>query len=76
MKSISIREAREALTHLEELVTEHGEITITRRGRPIARLVPVPARKPVPSHADLRARMRPMVRGSEELIREDRDSGA
>ena len=52
MNSLSIREARK---HLSDLVraAEHGEsVTITRRGRRVARLVPV-EKKPVRGLPDL-----------------------
>jgi len=74
MTQITIRQAREVLTRLEEELAEKGEIVITRRGRPLAKIVPIRESRPVPSHRDLRARMSPLRRGSEELVREDRDA--
>jgi prevent-host-death family protein len=73
MKSLTVREAREALAHLDRLLAEEGELTITRRGEPIARVLPVGQRRPVPSHADLRGSMRSLRRGSEVLVRKDRN---
>ncbi len=74
MKKLSIRQMREALTALDDMVAKEGEILVTRRGRTIARVLPVPESRRLPSHADLRARMRLMRASSEALIREDRDS--
>ncbi|MCZ7663089.1 MAG: type II toxin-antitoxin system Phd/YefM family antitoxin [Thermoleophilia bacterium] len=75
MRRVSIREMRGALPGLEELVQREGELVITRRGRPIARMVPFERTRPMPSHADLRSTMRRLEVPSENLIREDRDNG-
>lgn len=74
MTHITIRQAREVLTRLDEELAEKGELIITRRGRPLAKIVPINEPRAVPSHRDLRARMSPLSRGSEELVREDRDA--
>jgi antitoxin (DNA-binding transcriptional repressor) of toxin-antitoxin stability system len=74
MKTLSIREARQALSQLDELLARHGEITITRRGEAVAKIVPLKAARPVPSHRDLRESMRPMKVPSEVLLRQDRDT--
>lgn len=73
MKSFSIREIRAGLTQLEELVSREGEVVVTRRGRPIARLLPLRSALRMPSHADLRARMPRLEQGSETRIRSERD---
>lgn len=41
MKAISLREANQAFSRCIREVEAGEEITITRRGRPIARLVPI-----------------------------------
>lgn len=73
MKSLTIRQARQALSHLDALLASEGEITITRRGHPIARVMPIDRKRPMPSHRELREKMAPMTVGSEDLIRNDRD---
>jgi antitoxin (DNA-binding transcriptional repressor) of toxin-antitoxin stability system len=73
MRSISVREMRTALPRLEQLLAEEGEVVITRNGKPVARVLPTPSGTPIPSHADLRGRMRRLDVGSEVLIRQDRD---
>ncbi len=73
MKKLTIRETRKSLTNLERLLAVEGELTITRRGEAIARLVQVGRKRPIPSHSDLREKMMRMRKGSEKLIREDRD---
>ena len=73
MKELNIREARQSLSRLEKLLDEEGEITITRRGEPIARVVPVVPLRKIPSHQDLRQKMPRMKKGSEFLVRSERD---
>jgi prevent-host-death family protein len=59
MKEAGIREARQNLTALIEEVRNGHEVTITDRGKPVARLVPPrPERvKPFAGRADFRRRM-------------------
>jgi len=62
MKEAGIREARQNLTALIEEVRKGHEVTITDRGKPVARLVP-PRReqaKPFAGRAEFRRRM-PML---------------
>ena len=73
MKSLSIREVRKELAHIDELVAREGEVVVTRRGKPIARLLPLRSKRRMPSHADLRASMPRLKNGSEKLIRSERD---
>lgn len=73
MRSLTIREIRAALARLEPLLAREGEIVVTRHGRPVARLLPIRRRRPMPSHADLRAAMPRLRAGSESLVRADRD---
>jgi len=72
MKAISIRDMRSNLGHLDKLIESEGEIIVTRRGTPIARLLPVQGARNMPDHAALRARM-PVMLSSARLVREDRD---
>ncbi len=74
MKALTIRQARQALTHLDELLAKEGEVTITRRGAPIARVLPLREARRIPSHASLRREMPRLRKGSERLIRDDRDA--
>ena len=74
MKELNIRQARQALSQLDRLLTAEGEITITRRGKAVARVISVRKKRPMPSHKDLRMEMPRLRKGSERLIREDRDS--
>jgi prevent-host-death family protein len=73
MKSLSIREIRKELAELDELVSREGEVVVTRRGQPIARLLPLRSKRRMPSHADLRAKMPRLKVGSERHVRNERD---
>lgn len=73
MKNLSIRQVRKELAQLDELVSREGEVVVTRRGRPIARLLPLRSKLRMPSHADLRAGMPRLKKGSEKHIRAERD---
>ena len=72
MRHLSIREMRASLGRLDELLEEEAEVLITRRGKAVARLLPMKTKRRLPSHRDLRQRM-PVVRSSVELVRADRD---
>lgn len=74
MREMSIRELRDNLAGIDDVVEREGEVTVTRHGRPVAKIVPLRQRSPALSHADLRASMPRMERPSEDLIREERDT--
>ena len=74
MKKLTIRETRQALSHLDRLLSGEGEVTITRRGEAIARLMHIGEKRPIPSHQALRESMPRMRKGSEKLVRGDRDA--
>jgi antitoxin (DNA-binding transcriptional repressor) of toxin-antitoxin stability system len=74
MKKLTIREARQSLTHLDSLLKTEEEVLITRRGRTIARVHSAEPTRKMPSHADLRDKM-PRVRiSSADLLRDERDA--
>jgi antitoxin (DNA-binding transcriptional repressor) of toxin-antitoxin stability system len=74
MKHLTIREARQALSHLDRILEAEGEITITKRGKAVARITRLDKKVPMPSHRNLRQKMPVVSRGSEELTREDRNA--
>lgn len=74
MKQISIREARQSLSRLDQILEVEGEITITKRGKAVARLVHLGKNMDMPSHIDLRKKMKRMKDDSSKLIRLDRDA--
>lgn len=77
MKTAGIREARQQLSILLGEVRKGSEVTITDRGRPVARLVPPreDSARPFSSHRRFRASVRirkgPLSR-TIERAREDR----
>ncbi len=73
MGEISIRELRDMLAQMEDVLARRGELLITRRGKPVARLLPVEEETSRISHADLRARMSCPSVSSADLLRKDRD---
>ena len=73
MKKLNIRQVRQSLAHLDQLLAAEGELTITRRGKAVARVISVGKKRPMPSHKDLRSSMPRLRKGSELLIRKDRD---
>jgi antitoxin (DNA-binding transcriptional repressor) of toxin-antitoxin stability system len=73
MKKLTIREARQSLSHLDRLLAVEGEVTMTRRGEVVARLTQIGKKRPIPSHRNLRKRMSFMRKGSEKVVRQDRD---
>jgi prevent-host-death family protein len=74
MKTLSIREIRAALPRLDRLLAEAGEVVVTSRGRPLARILPIRQSKGIQPLTDLRAASPRMKVPSEVLVREDRDA--
>ena len=73
MKEISVQEMRALLSRLEEELRKEGELVLTRRGKPIARIQPLDGEMPRPSHADLRKMLGRRFAPSASIIREERD---
>ena len=73
MKEISVREARQLIGKLDVLLEKEGEIKITKRGKPIAKISSLTNLRRMPSHKNLRESMQVMEKESADLIRKDRD---
>ena len=73
MKELTIREFRAAIGHLDELAEQVGEITITKHGKPILRVLPVCHKRVRPQHQALRQKMPRLKISSAQHIREDRN---
>lgn len=74
MRAVTASEARQQLTALLEAVEAGEEVTITRRGRPVARLVPIATRmSPFPDRSELRDSIPAMESSIAETIRELRE---
>lgn len=70
MQNVSLAEAKAQLSRLIELVEAGEEVTITKRGRPVARLVASsPPRQQLPSLAELRARLPRQTQAAGEFVR-------
>lgn len=74
MKEIPVREMRAVLARLEDVVEREGELVVTRRGKAVARVLPVGRSREMPSHAELREAMPYLDIPSADLIRADRDA--
>lgn len=74
MRKAGIREARQNLSALIEEVQKGHEITITDRGRPVARLVgPRGTTKPFRGRAAFRARMPQLGRALSSAVIDGRE---
>ncbi len=70
---MTVTELRIVLGRLDEVVGREGELLITRRGRPVARVLPLRPRRRLPSHAEHLAKMPRLGVGSEVYVRQERD---
>ena len=74
MKTLTIREAREGLSHPDQMFADADEVLVVKHGEPVARILPVePRKKAFRSLAAFRATMPFQDVPSEVLIREVRD---
>lgn len=73
MKQLTIREAREGLSHPEAMFADTEEILVVCRGEPIARILPVNPKRKVRSLAAFRATQPFQDVPSEVIISEDRE---
>jgi prevent-host-death family protein len=75
MSTFTLAEAKAQLSRLICMVKAGEEITITKRGRAVVKLVPNDAPRPkMPSLAERRAQMTPQTESAGEFIRKLRDS--
>ncbi len=72
MKTLTIREAREGLSHPEQMFAGYDEVLVVCRGEPVARILPVKPKLKVRSLAAFRARQPVQTVTSEEIVGEDR----
>ena len=76
MKTINVRELRNAMPHLRETLAREQELLLVSHGEPLARILPVPRKREVPSLAAHRAAMKTLAPGTlEGLIRQEREQG-
>ncbi len=70
---ISIREMRNQLGRLDELLAQEHELIITKHNKPVARVLPIKGEQTRPDHRVLRNRLPYQETGSEVLQRLDRE---
>jgi len=73
MKELTIREAREGLSHPEAMFADAEEILVVCRGEPVARILPVTPKRKVRSLAAFRATQPMQTVPSEDLLAEERE---
>ncbi|MBI2311147.1 MAG: type II toxin-antitoxin system prevent-host-death family antitoxin [Betaproteobacteria bacterium] len=73
MKKVTIREAREGLSHPERMFADDDEVLVVRRGEPIARILPAGLKRKVRSLAKFRARQPMQKVPSEVIVGQDRE---
>lgn len=71
---ISIREMRNQLGQLDDLLAKEHELIITRHNKPVARVLLMKGDSPKPDHKVLRDRLPYQETGSEVLQRLDREA--
>jgi antitoxin (DNA-binding transcriptional repressor) of toxin-antitoxin stability system len=73
MQTLSIREVRGALGHLDKLLSTTNEIIVTKHGEAIARIIPMKEKHIRPTHEELHSLTKKLVVPSEKLLRDERD---
>jgi len=73
MRTITIREAREGLSHPELLFADNDEVIVTRRGEPVARILPIKPQQRLRSLKEFLASQPMQTVPSEVLIAADRE---
>ena len=73
MRTVTIREAREGLSHPEQLFAEDDEVIVTRRGEPVVRILPIRPATKIRSLAAFRASQVPLDPPLSQTIADDRD---
>jgi prevent-host-death family protein len=73
MRTAGIREVRQDLTSLLDDVRKGREVVITDRGRPIARIVPIARRNPIPDLSAFRERIGNIGVSLSQAIIDDRE---
>lgn len=73
MKILTIREAREGLSHPEQMFADGDEVVVVRRGEAVARILPVRSRRSLRSLAGFLASQPMQPVSSETLLAEERE---
>ena len=73
MKIVNVRELRSGIPRLREILAKEHELLLISNGEPVARILPAPAKRHVPSLAAHRAKMQVLGTSIAELLRDERD---
>ena len=73
MKTLTIREAREGLSHPEQMFADNEEVLVVRHGEPVARILPVTPRPRFRALRDFLASQPMQATPSEAILAEDRE---
>lgn len=76
MKTVSVTETKAHLSELLDRIEKGEEIVVARRGKPVARLMPViPRKKPFPSLAEFRDKIPPLKTSGSKMLQRIREEG-
>lgn len=73
MKTLTIREAREGLSHPDAMFADTEEVLVVCRGEPVARILPIKPKHKARSLADFRASQTMQQVPSEAIIAQERE---
>lgn len=73
MRTVTIREAREGLSHPEQLFADNDEVIVTCRGEPVARILPIHTKPGLGSLRGFLSGQPVQSVTSEALLAEDRE---
>jgi antitoxin (DNA-binding transcriptional repressor) of toxin-antitoxin stability system len=73
MKTLTIREAREGLSHPEQMFADGDEVLVVRHGEAVARILPVKSRCSLRGLTDFLAGQPMQSVPSEALLADDRE---
>lgn len=73
MKTLTIREAREGLSHPEQMFADDDEVLVVRHGEPVARILPAHPRPRLRSLKEFLASQTMQSIPSEVVLAEDRE---
>ena len=73
MKTLTIREAREGLSHPDQMFADSDEVLVVCRGEPVARILPVEPKRRVRSLRTFLESQPMQTVPSEDILAEERE---
>ena len=73
MKTLTIREAREGLSHPDQMFADSDEILVVKHGEPVARILPVEPKRRVRSLRTFLESQPMQTVPSEDILAEERE---